>query len=199
MSTEGSSVISESYHILTKNVDECRRIVNKEDKSLNDIADFLISLHLVLEISINALIREIIVNNLQKTIDKAKIVGNLDRISFIDKTVLFVYMEKYDFPVYEDILAADEHHGIIGTMKSFAETRNFLMHGSMIGGFLDGKSSNTVVVPRLTMEHMNDQIGKFKKICDGMKFYLEHLATRNPDIDRLKGVFLSYEFLQISK
>lgn len=196
MPTENFSIIAESLHILNKNIEECRIIFDKEDKSPNDIADFLISLHLVLEISINALIRDVVVNNLQKTIDKSKIVENLDRISFIDKTTLFVYMEKYTFSNFEEVLEADKHHSIIGIIKKFAETRNFLMHGSMIGGFLDGRSSNTVVVSRLTNKHMDDQVDRFKKICDGMKFYLKHLTSHNSDIKGLENRFLSYEFIE---
>lgn len=187
------SVISESLHLLEANKEKCEAINKKEDKSPNDIADFLISLHLVMEISINALIRDLVVNNLQKTIDKSKIVDNLDRISFIDKTILFVYMEKYDFS--DSIENADKHHSLIGLLKSFSQTRNLLMHGSMIGDFLDGQSSTTSTVSKLTDSHFNEQVERFKKIYDGLIFYLEHLKHCNSDVDYLKRKFLNYNFL----
>ncbi|QQS60474.1 hypothetical protein IPN41_00635 [Candidatus Falkowbacteria bacterium] len=193
MPTENSSIIVESLHLLIKNIEECRRIVSKEYRSPNDIADFLISLHLVLEISINACIRDIVINNLQKTIDKAKIVENLDKISFIEKATLFIYMEKYDFS--GELHEADKHHRIIGTMKDFAKTRNFLMHGSMIGGFLDVTSTTTPAVETLTNEHMENQITKFREICEGMKFYIRHLKDCKSNKDDLEGKFFDVNFL----
>lgn len=187
------SIIAESLHLLNSNKDKCRTIILKTDKSPNDIADFLISLHMVLEISINALLRDIIVNNLQKGIDKAQIVDNLDRISFIDKATLFVYMEKYDFD--GKISDANEQHKLIGLMKDFSQARNLLMHGSMIGSFLDDGSSPSVAVSRLTNNYMEQQISKFKRIYVGMKFYLQHLKYCYSDKDYLLDKFLNDSFL----
>ncbi|MFW0862073.1 MAG: hypothetical protein ACKKL6_00595 [Candidatus Komeilibacteria bacterium] len=189
------SVIAESPYLIKSNKEKCKKIIGKEpDVSPNSRADFLISLHLVLELSLNALLREIIVNNLQKKIDKSKIVNNLDKISFIEKITLFVYMEKYKFD-YDEIEKADEYHSIIGKMKEFSKTRNLLMHGSMIGSFLDDHSSPTTATSVLTPEHMNEQIENFKYILEGVKFYLNHLKNCTFNKKELIDKFLNTDFL----
>ncbi len=194
--SNNSSIITENLYLQKKNIKECKRILSKRDKSPDDIADFLISLHLVLEININALIREVVLNNLQKNIDKSKITEDLDGISFIHKTVFFICMQKYRFD-FDEIKKADNFYDIIKTMKLFTNTRNQLLHGSMIGGFLDERSNDTHVVHKLTEKHMNEQIEGFKKIFQGMEFYLEHLSSKNNyDIKSLKNKFLNYSFLE---
>lgn len=193
MEENTKNVITESLHLLDSNKIKCREILGKNSRSANDIADFLISLHLVLELSLNAFYRDIIVNNLQKKIDKAKIVENLDKISFIDKTILFVYMEKYDFN--NEIYKADEQHSIIGYLKDFANTRNLLMHGGMIGSFLDNYSNIAPAVNILTQLHMDSQIQKYKDIMKGMEFYLDHLKYCASNKETLKNRFLDITFL----
>jgi hypothetical protein len=186
--------IYDALHLLEVNKEICKRINLKPYKSPDDIIDFLIALHMVLEISLNGLIREVVVENLQKTIDRSKIVDNLDRISFIDKTVMFLYMEHYDFGL--DIDKADENHKIIGLIKSFSEARNKLMHGSMIGSFDDSLNSNDSVATRLLNSgYLEEQIKKFKDIVAGMTFYIDHLIQGNIDKTVLIVKFLDVHFL----
>lgn len=195
MENKNDSIITENTYLFDKNIEECKRIFEKTNKSPNDIIDFLLSLHLVLEIGINSVIRDVIVNKLQKGVDKSKIVNNLDRISFIDKATLFVYMEKYNFSCQDEIEEADKFHSIIGCMKSFSEARNILMHGGMIGSFFDRFSSCTNAVSILNIKYMNGQISKFKMICDGLKFYLDHLSSDNLNFGNLKDKYLNYDFI----
>lgn len=70
---------------------------NKDARTKEDIMDFLISLHLVLEIGLNAFYRQVIFSELQKTIEQTKVADNLDKINFIDKTILFFYLPHFDF------------------------------------------------------------------------------------------------------
>lgn len=188
-----TSVIAESLHLIESNKERCRVILAQETRDANDIADFLISLHLVLELSLNGFFRDIIVNNLQKTVDKAKIVENLDKISFIDKSILFIYMEKYNFE--ENPYKADEYHSIIGKLKDFAGIRNILMHGSMIGSFLDDYSNKTIATNILTHQQLSKQIKKYKDIMEGMEFYLNHLKNCRSNKQDLKNMFLDTNFL----
>ena len=186
------SIISESLHLLNSNRNKCKAIFQKEDKSPNDIADFLISLHLVLEIGLNGMYRELVINNLQKTIDKSKITNHLDSITFIDKTIMFVCMEKYSFDSIEE---ANDHYSIIETLRNFSGTRNKLMHGSMIGSFEDGKSNLSVATKVLNTEHMDAQIEKFKRIINGVTYYLNNLNNCPVDKDELNKKFLDLTFI----
>ncbi len=188
------SVIFESLYLLESNQKKCKELLSKSNRSPNDIIDFLISIHIVLEFGLNGLFREIIINNIQKNIDKAKIVNNLDHITFIDKTILFIYMEKYNFN--NNLSKANEHHSIIEILKDFSNTRNQLMHGSMIGSFSDENSSKTSAVSIITSEHMKKQIEKFKKILDGVIFYLDHLKYCPVNKEDLKNKFLDTTFLK---
>ena len=189
------SVISELLYLIESNQKNCKKLLSKHNRSPNDIIDFLISLHLVLEAGLNGLFREIIINKTKKTINKTEIAKNLDCITFIDKTILFIYMEEYDLK--DKISEADGCHSIIGILKDFSNTRNKLIHGSMVGSFSDGNSDRTLTANLITPEHMKKQIEKFEKILKGVTFYLDHLKSCPVNKNDLKNKFLDITFLRV--
>lgn len=181
-----TSVISESYYLIESNRNKCSSLLKKKNLSPNDICDFLISLHIVLEVSINSLFREIIINNLQKTISKEKIVDDLDKLSFIDKVIFFILFSKFNFN--SEIDKANNYYSIIGKLKDFTEPRNKLLHGAMVGSFADSDSI-THTANLLTPENKEKQIKSFKDILEGLRFYCNCLINTNIDEDKINYLF----------
>jgi len=186
------SIISESDYLMISNRIKCSELLQKELLSPENIYDFLISLHIVLEVSLNKLFREIVINNLQKTISREKIVDDLDKLTFIDKVIFFILFAKFDFK--EKIEDADKYYSIIGKLKDFSNTRNKLLHGSMIGSFTDSYTvTNSVYL--LTDEHKSKQIESFKFIFKGLKFYCDCLKDYQYDKARIDKL-LDINFLE---
>lgn len=90
-------VATESLYLMLSNKAKCQQLFQKDNRTEEDITDFLVSLHLVLELGLNAFFRQIILIQLQKGISRIDVADNLDKISFIDKACLFVYMPQYNF------------------------------------------------------------------------------------------------------
>jgi len=188
------SIISESDYLMMSNRTKCSDLLQKKSLSPENIYDFLISLHIVLEVSLNKLFREIVINNLQKTISnsKEKIVDDLDKLIFIDKVIFFILFAKFDFK--DKIEDANKYYSIIGKLKDFSNTRNKLLHGSMIGSFIDSDTvTNSVYL--LTDEHKSKQIESFKFIFEGLKFYCDCLKDYQYDKARIDKL-LDINFLE---
>lgn len=187
----------ESLYLLSSNRKKCSEILAKPNRSDEDIMDFLVSLHLVLELGLNAFFRQIIMIQLQKGIEKTKIAGNLDRISFIDKAVLFIYMPSFDFN--GQIEEADRYHSLIGTLRKFAEIRNKLLHGHMIARVHYSETHSVVTETSLLLNEdtLTKQITDFKFIMDGIAFYFDCLKSSFTPSGKasLKAEFLDKEFL----
>lgn len=191
------TIMKESLHLLLLNKEKCKEILAKPTKSEGDIMEFLISLHLVLELGVNAFFRQIIIMQLQKGIERTKVASNLDKISFIDKVALFIYMPSFSFN--GEISQADEYHAAIGKLRKFAGVRNKLLHGHMVGQV---HYSETDIVETETALLLNEgmlqsQIEDFKFIMDAIAFYFDHWHssfTTQGKID-LKTQFLETGFL----
>ena len=89
---ESFEAIVESQYLILSNRKKCTEILQKQDRDRNDIIDFLISLHIVLEAGINGFIRKIVINRIKKGVRKKEIVSDLDQVNFIHKVILFFTM-----------------------------------------------------------------------------------------------------------
>lgn len=191
--------IFESNYLLDSRKDICRMIIKKRTLEEGDILDFLLSLHIVLEVGINGFFRTFISPTFKKDIDLRDMIENLDKISFIDKVVIFIYYSKFKF---DDIEKATNYHKIIGELKSFSEIRNKILHGHAVSTIstANGEDSESILRKKLNHNILNSQIRKFKFILEGLKYYIMMLDSslvpngtgRESYINRyLDGNFLS--------
>lgn len=157
------------------------------------IIDFLISLHIVLEAGLNSLFRRLTIEQIKKSVDRLKVIKNLDNISFIDKTTLFIYNSNFDFG--ERVDKATKYHKIIGKMKQFSEVRNKLLHGHSISTLFphEGRERASEMRALLSEEYVKEQIERFKFILEGMRFYIDCLE--GDFISSMGKEYLKKEFL----
>lgn len=191
---------AESDYLLISNKTKCERLLTSSDLDENNIIDILISLHIILETGLNALYRHLTLFSLKKKVDPFKIIENLDNISFIDKTMLFVYNSKFDFAGKEEL--ADKYHSIIDTIKDFAGVRNKLLHGHSISTILEeGIKTRSRLKKEINVKKMKKQIVKFCFIVEGMRFYLDCLDTILTEAGKesLKESYLEDNFLPIMR
>lgn len=188
----------ESLYLLLSNRQKCQELLNKETLEENDIIDIYISLHLVLEVGLNGLHRQIITSQIVKPIDKHEVIRNIDGIGFIEKTILFIYNAHFDFR--SDLNESAIHHKIIGKLKGFAGIRNKLLHGHSIGSLTDDENVTSISDARsnLDIDKLKTQIKLFIDINNGMKFFLDHLDNdgwSDGYIEDLKNEYLNYSFI----
>ena len=204
-SITGGSVIdtkiyttSESHYLIDANRQRCKEIFAKQQWEHGELIDGYIALHIVLEAGLNSLYRQLALRSLKKGVDRIKVMQNIDAISFIHKSTLFIYNSKFNFD--DKLDQATKYHKIIGTLKQFCQTRNALLHGHAIATI----SGDDVNEPRDTEirrsiasgEEVKKQLNRFRFITDGMIFYLDCLEGL-ADNDRAfyKTAYLGYDFL----
>ena len=188
----------ESDYLIIKNKRTCNHLLAVEKNTEENIIDFLISLHIVLEVSLNSLFRHLTINQIKKSVGKLKVIKNLDNISFIDKTVLFIYNSNFDFG--DNVDKATKYHEIIGKMKQFSEARNKLLHDHSVSTLFphEGLERDSEVRALLSEENVKKQIKLFKFILEGMRYYIDCLEgdfTSNRK-ENLKKEFLNDDFFK---
>jgi len=193
---ENISCRIESGYLISSNEEKIKNILASSDLSTGNIIDIFISLHIVLEVSLNTLHRHLILNSFKKRVDKFDVMKNIDNISFIDKTTLFIYNSKFAFG--DKLSQAEKYHGIISKLKDFSGIRNQLLHGHSICSISErGSSKDSELKKKLNREYLDKQIKNFKFILEGMRFYLDCLEssfTKSGKED-LKKIYLNDEFL----
>ena len=167
---------NESIYLISSNKEKCSYILSKKDLTEEDTIDFLVALHIVLEISLNSLFRNLSLMGIKKKIDAFEIARNIDEISFIHKTTLFIYNSKFNFSGKQN--EATSNHSIIGMLKNFSAPRNKLLHGHSISTIFAGdEQRDSALRQSINSQYLNDQIQKFRKIMEGMRFYLDCLDS----------------------
>lgn len=191
----------ESVYLISSHREKCAAILEKDNISENEIIDFLISLHIVLEVSLNTFLRQLyrMIHpfNLE-FFEDLEILKNLDNINFIDKTTLFIYTGNFAFLNKEK---TKEYSKIIDTLKTFSEIRNKLLHGHSISSISYGETKlNSKTKELLTSKFLEDQIRRFKYILDSLKYYLENLKSPLTESGKqaLIDQYLNYSFLERS-
>jgi len=194
--TDSVKARTESEYLISSNKEKCKQLLGKSSLSEGDIIDVLVSLHIILEVSLNTLFRHLSLMGIKKDVDEFEIIKNIDAINFIDKTVLFIYNSKFNFDT--KLTEASRYHSIIGTLKNFAGLRNQLLHGHSISSvFSEGKSRQSPLKKNINPESLESQIERFKFILEGMRFYLDCLdssLTLNGK-ESFKKAYLNDDFL----
>lgn len=189
---------SESVYLIISNKEKCRQLLDKKSLEEGDIIDFLISLHIVLEVGLNSLFRNLSLMGIKKDVNEFEIIKNIDNINFIDKTALFIYDAKFNFN--SKLAEASRYHSIIGTLRSFAEIRNRLLHGHSISSvFSEGETKHSPLRKSITPESIGSQVEKFKFILEGMRFYIDCLDSSLTTSGResFKKEYLNDDFYKI--
>ena len=65
-----ASCTIESVYLILSNKKKCNELLKKSELTENDIIDFYISLHLVLEVSLNSLYRKLSIPSIKKNVKK---------------------------------------------------------------------------------------------------------------------------------
>jgi len=190
------SARTESNYLIITNKEKCRQILTKKDLTEEDIIDFLIAIHIVLEVSLNSLFRNLSLMGIKKGVDDFEIGQNIDEISFIHKTTLFIYNSKFNFDGKLD--ESTHYHSIIGKLKNFAAPRNRLLHGHSISTiFSGGNQRHSFLRQSINRHYLREQMGKFRDIVEGMRFYLDCLDSSLTPEGRadFKKAYLDDDFL----
>ena len=193
---EKITMFKESQYLIISNKEKCSYLAGESELDFNDIVDCFISLHIVLEVSLNFLYRNLSLLSMKKTIDSFKIMENIDNINFIDKTILFIYNSKFNFNGKLD--KATEYHKIIGTMRDFSNVRNKLLHGHSISTIYEQEEkSHSNLKKKISLECLGEQIKKFRFIMEGMRFYLDCLDSNLTEQGKedFKKEYLNDDFL----
>ena len=188
----------DSLYLLQSNRLKCQKLLSEGSLTENEMIDIYVSLHIVLEVSLNALHRQIITSQVVKSIDQLEVIKNIDSISFIEKTILFIYNSHFDFG--NDLDDSAVHHKIIEKLKSFSYIRNKLLHGHSIGSLATDENVTRVSETRASLIEgkLKEQIQLFIDINNGMMFFLDHLDNEGWSkgyIEDLKKEYLSYDFI----
>lgn len=194
--TDSVKARTESEYLISSNKEKCKQLLGKSSLGEGDIIDVLVSLHIILEVSLNTLFRHLSLMGIKKDVDEFEIIKNIDAINFIDKMVLFIYNSKFNFDT--KLAEASRYHSIIGTLKNFAGLRNQLLHGHSISSvFSGGKSRQSPLKKNISPESLESQIEKFKFILGGMRFYLDCLdSSLTPSgKESFKKAYLNDDFL----
>lgn len=197
--TESIKIRKESVYLIISNKEKCQNLLNKKELEEGDIIEVLISLHIILEVGLNILFRTLALMSIKKDIDELEIIKNIDGISFIDKTILFIYNSKFNFN--DRLGEATSYHRIIGTLRDFSKPRNQLLHGHAIVSICsDNISKDSSLKKIINLEFLEKQIEKFQLILNGMKFYLDCLdsSLTSAGKESYKKSYLDDEFINNS-
>lgn len=193
---ENISMRTKSDYLIISHRKKCKDLIEISPLSPEDIIDILISLHIVLEVGINAFFRQITLNAIKKTIGTLDVVKNIDQISFIDKTTLFIYNSTFDFSGKND--QASEYHKIIGMLKDFSGIRNSLLHGHAIMTVSNGVDvQHSKLKEQINLKYLDEQLKKFRFILEGLSFYFDCLVSSwtSSGKEDLKKEYLDISFL----
>jgi len=197
---EEISMRTESGYLISSNKERCSILIRDSDLSANDMIDIFISLHLVLEVSLNAFFRNLSLLSIKKDVDTFEIIKNVDSVNFIDKTIMFIYNSKFNFTSEEELREATRYHSIIGNLKNFSAMRNQLLHGHSISTVFDGRANrHSRLKQDINLENLKNHVAKFRFIFEGMRFYLDKLDSSLTVSGKkdFKGAYLSDDFLPI--
>ena len=160
----------ESHHLIVSNRKRVADLLIKVEQDRDDLIDIFISLHIVLETGINTLFRKLIIHQIRHSVEKYSYTTNIDNISFIDKTVMYIYFSKFEF---KDLTLVTKYHTIIGKLRSFSEIRNKLLHGHEISSHSkNGKNTESAAFRKLKFPELQTQLSDFKYALDGLAYYV---------------------------
>ena len=185
----------ESSAFFAKKRDDCVQLLSKENPSELDIMEFMLNLHLVLEIGVNAFFR----NYFQhiSCIDEIKDTHVIDEISFIDKVKFFLVSNNFTFQSGDDRKIANKKStALISDIMVFSSIRNKIIHGHSVSESNQVKSK---LKKQLTPAYTNDFIEKYKEIILSLNYFIDRMdsSINRQQIALFQKNWLSVDFLGI--
>jgi hypothetical protein len=187
---------TESDYLISSRREKCRLLIDKEDWSEEDLIEFYIAIHVVLEVGLNALLRRLAIWDAGPGFDRREVIKQVDGVFFKDKMAMFLYHSQFDFSAREG--EAQDHHNILKKIIHFSEIRNQLLHGHSISTFdIEGQKQDSAARKKMNQETFAQQINLFKDIVTGVQFYLDCLVTDRKELNKqeLKDKYLDLDFL----
>lgn len=166
-------LINDSFLIYHRK--KCHELINKGLNNEDDIMQFLLSLHIVLEVGINSFFRTLV---LARRFGDFK-TDCIDQVNFIDKVTMFLYLPHISNITSSEVI--EQNRSAISKLKNFSEIRNRLMHGHMNGKIFDitedvfaGKAKKLTATAKLIHNDVViKQIDDFKFIINSILFFLD--------------------------
>jgi hypothetical protein len=195
--SESYESFSESTSLSISSKNKIITLLSKSKLTEEDIIEIFINLHIVLEVGVNSFFRQLIIPTLKKEVRKHEMLENLDRISFLDKTIMFIYYSKFNFI---DINKATHYHSVINKIRKFSDIRNKLLHGHSISSlYKDGQITDSNLKKKINIQTLNEQIGDFYFIIEGLRYYVDMLDSpiglTEAGKESLKNEYLDTSFL----
>ncbi|MFO7807508.1 MAG: hypothetical protein R6V40_03780 [Candidatus Moraniibacteriota bacterium] len=197
---ESVTMTVKSGHLIKSNKERCKGILQKEpeERSRNDFIDFFVSLHIVLELSLNDFFREVVKDKFEPLSHNGTYSGVnvFDNVDFLSKTVMFIFFS----PISLDAKEIKEEYKVDKIRKKindFNGIRNKILHGHVVEQrSKDSKLEDSSLWAELNNKKMEGQIKNFKDIIDGISFYFDHVNYfPNKKKEKIKNEYLNYDFL----
>lgn len=207
ISVQGSGLImniSKNQFFFSK-----KRVCNDflQKYTLNDveILDFLLSLHLVLEIGVNSFFRSLYY--IYSNLEFSKYENLLDDVSFLNKIQYFLSSNRFTYRDGKEVDEAEKlAKQVISDIKNFNEVRNKIVHGHSISEYSGAVSKKSKLLELIRPSQVKDQVERFKKIIDSLNYFVDRLVINSTDIsipsDQIRQFqedFLSYNFLNLAQ
>lgn len=190
----------ESNYFLSSRKELCSKLINtKRILSENEILEVLLSLHIILEVGVNAFFRNLYshVSNL----DGFKNDNRLDDVGFLDKTIFFLGTSKFNLKDVKDVELSNSYSkNLISRIKNFCHVRNLIIHGHSVSEISrGGNSKKSNLKSKLNQDFLDSQIKNFKEILDNYNFFVDKFDSHisKDQIKMLQNNFLSYKFLAL--
>jgi len=193
------SIKIESNHVLNSRRKMCGELIKKIELSENDILEFLLALHFVLEIGINTFFR-----NYYSTSSKQnplKDENELDEINYIDKIRFFINSNNFLYKDGEAVeISKRNAKKLIKDLKCFGRNRNMIIHGHSVSEVSGEGVKKSKLKNKLNLDSLDKQILLFKDILESLNYFIDILETNvsKDQMIKFQESFLSDTFLNDS-
>lgn len=171
--------------------------LNKNDELLeSELMDAFISLHILLEVGINTVLRKVSLRRLNQAIESLVAVRDLDEVAFRDKVSCLIYFGSFNPDLEKNKFS--ENETILNEIKKFCEPRNRLLHGHAVIAIGDqnGIKKSTTTSALLNNPLFMEQLSRYYDIVNRLYYYLCNLEPALNNIDELK-TFLDNSFIPV--
>lgn len=186
----------ESNYFLVSRRKECEIFLNKNNPTESEILEFLLALHFVLEIGINAFFRGYYKTS--SNYDLSQDSKDIDSVDFINKIILFINCNKFILIDKKDVeMAHDLAKKLPGKIKNFNNIRNMIVHGHSVSEISGAIIKKSPLKSKLNKNSYKKQIDDFKEILTGINYFIDRLDTHIPknQLEVFKNTFLDISFL----
>jgi hypothetical protein len=187
----------ESNYFFMSRKQKCSEFLKITDPKEDDILEFLLNLHFVLEIGINTFFRNYYKHT--SNYDFFSDSKEIDNIDFYSKITIFLHENNFTLETRES-----EHESrkkvkqIMGTIKNFNYTRNMIVHGHSISEIHYGETKiQSKLKATLNKDYVIKQIDSFKDILNNLNYFIDRINTKisKEQLQSFQRIYLDINFL----